>query len=149
MSRQAATPIFIDTGAFYARFDASSPRHDRANAIFNGVGTGDLPYRPLYTSTYILDELATLILSHRNHTAALSALERVIQSPVTIVHPDEADFNATYEQFAHYDDHSISFTDHMSGVLAGTRDIEHIFTFDADHFRTLGYTVVPDDTGEA
>lgn len=148
MNRQAATPLFIDTGAFYARFDANAPRHDRANPIFGGVGTGDLPYRPLYTSTYILDELATLILSHRDHTAALSALERVIQSPVTVIYPDKADFNATYEQFARYDAHGISFTDHMTGVLAAARDIEHVFTFDADHFRTLGYTVVPDDTGE-
>lgn len=37
----------------------------------------------------------------------------------------------------------------MSGVLAAERAIEHVFTFDADHFRTLGFTAVPDDMGEA
>jgi predicted nucleic acid-binding protein len=34
-------------------------------------------------------------------------------------------------------------------VLADERDVEHVFTFDPDDFRTLGFTVVPDDTGEA
>lgn len=149
MSPQAATPLFIDTGAFYAQFDENAPRHARANPIFEGIGAGSLPYRPLYTSTYILDELATLILSHREHTMAVRALKRVVQSPVTVIHPDERDFNATCEQFERYDDQHVSFTDHMSGVLASGRDIDHIFTFDTDHFRTLGFTVVPDDTGEA
>ncbi|MFL9603662.1 hypothetical protein ACKC5Q_23640, partial [Aeromonas dhakensis] len=70
------------------------------------------------------------------HAAALEALNRVLQSAVAIVHPDERDFSATYGQFERYDDHTISFTDHMSGVLAADREIDHIFTFDTDHFRT-------------
>lgn len=149
MSEAGATPLFVDTGAFYARFDASTSRHDRADAVFGGIGTGEYPYRPVYTSTYVLDELATLVLSHRNHAAAVAALDRVRDSSVVIVHPDEADFRATSEQFTRYDDHDISFTDHMSSVLATDLDVEHAFTFDTDHFRTLGFTVVPDDTGEA
>lgn len=36
----------------------------------------------------------------------------------------------------------------MSGVLADDRGIEHVFTFDPDDFRTLGFVAVPDDTGE-
>lgn len=148
MTAQAAKPLFIDTGAFYAFFDENAQRNDRAAPIFEGIRTGELPYRPVYTSTYVLDELATLILGHRSHAAALEALNRVIQSSVAIIYPDEQDFTATYEQFGRYDDHKISFTDHMSGVLAAARDIDHIFTFDADHFRTLGFTAVPDDTGE-
>lgn len=144
-----ATPLFIDTGAFYARFVATAQRHDRATALFEAIGAGEAVYRPLYTSTYVLDELATLILSHREHAAAAAALERVRQAPTTVIHPDEADFDTACEQFARYDDHAISFTDHMSGVLAADRDIEHVFTFDPDDFRPLGFTVVPADTGEA
>jgi len=144
-----ATPIFIDTGAFYARFVETARRHDRATAVFQAIGAGEIPYRPLYTSTYVLDELATLVLSHRDHAPAVAAIDRVRESPTAVVHPDEADFDATYEQFTGYDDHEISFTDHMSGVLAAERDIEHVFTFDPDHFRALGFTAVPDDTGDA
>lgn len=149
MSESAATPLFVDTGAFYARFDGSAARHERADAMFEGIGTGDYPYRPVYTSSYVLDELATLVLSHRTHADAVAALNRVLDSSVVVLHPDETDFRRAREQFTRYDEQDISFTDQMSGVLASERDIEHVFTFDSDHFRTLGFTVVPDDTGEA
>lgn len=149
MSRKGAKPLFIDTGAFYARFDEGSSRHERANAVFEGIGRSEHPYRPLYTSTYVLDELATLVLSHRNHSTAVEAVERILDSSVTVVHPDRTDFESAYEKFVRYDDHEISFTDHMSGVLSEERGVEHVFSFDTDHFRTLGFTVVPDDTGEA
>jgi predicted nucleic acid-binding protein len=144
-----ATPLFIDTGPFYVRFVETASRHDRAKAVFGAIGRGDVPYRPLYTSTYVLDELATLVLSHEAHAAAVAALERVRESPTTIVHPTEADFYGVNAQFAQYENPDISFTDHMSGFLAAERDIDHVFTFDPDHFRTLGFTAVPDDTGEA
>jgi predicted nucleic acid-binding protein len=146
---RGARPLFIDTGAFYAQFVETAQRHKRAAAMFELIGTGESVYRPLYTSTYVLDELATLILSHGTHGAASDALARARQSPTIVIHPDETDFETACEQFDRYEDHPISFTDHMSGVLAAERDIKHIFTFDPDHFRTLGFTVVPDDTGEA
>lgn len=147
MAERGRTPVFVDTGAFYARFDESAIRHDRAAAVFEGIGTGALPYRPVYTSSYILDELATLVLSRRGHAAAVAALEQVRDSTITVLHPDETDFEAAVEQFIRYDDHDISFTDHMSAVLASGVDVDHVVTFDADHFRTLGMTVVPADTG--
>lgn len=143
-----ATPLFIDTGPFYARFVETAQRHGRATAVFKAIGEGEAVYRPLYTSTYVLDELATLILSHRDHDGATAAVERVRESPTTVIHPKKADFDRTCEQFSRYDDHEISFTDHMTGVLAAERDIEHVFTFDPDHFRTLGFTAVPADTGD-
>lgn len=143
---KSATPLFVDTGAFYGRFVGTAQRHERATAVFEAIGTGVVPYRPIYTSTYVLDELATLILSHTDHGAAVAALDRVQESPTIVVHPEEGDFETARERFSRYDDHEISFTDHMTGVLADGRGIEHIFTFDG-HFRTLGFTVVPDDTG--
>ncbi|WP_256031212.1 type II toxin-antitoxin system VapC family toxin [Natronomonas aquatica] len=146
---RAATPLFIDTGAFYARFVETAQRHDRATALFKAIGAGEVPYRPLYTSTYVLDELATLVLSHRDHAAAVAAVERVLDSPTVVLYPTEADFEATYDQFRRYDDHDISFTDHMSCVLASDRDIDHVFTFDPDHFRTLDCIAVPADTGDS
>lgn len=92
--------------------------------------------------------MATLILSRHDHEGATTALDRIRQSPTTVVHPDRADFDRTCEQLARYDDHEISFTDHMTGVLASERDIEHVFTLYPDHFRTLGFTAVPADTGD-
>lgn len=150
MSGLGVTPLFIDTGPYFARFAENAPRHDRATAVFTGIREGDLRYRPLYTSTYVLDELATLLVRRSTHAHATDAVERIRESPAfTIVHPDEDDFETSCDQFARYDDHEISFTDHMSGVLADDRDIDHVFTFDPDDFRTLGFTAVPDDIGDA
>lgn len=150
MSGLGATPLFVDTGPYFARFAENAPRHERATAVFTGIREGDLAYRPLYTSTYVLDELATLLVRRSSHAPARDAIERILESSAfTILHPDENDFETTVEQFAQYDDQEISFTDHMSGVLAKARDISHVFTFDPDDFRTFGFTAVPDDTGDA
>lgn len=145
-----ATPLFVDTGAFYARMDEDDDHHARATAVFDAIQTGDLPYRPLYTTGYVLAELVTLGLARANYALAATALRRVRASQsLTVLHPDESMFAATCDEFYRYDDQAISFVDHATGVLADERDVEHVFTFDPDDFRTLGFTVVPDDTGEA
>lgn len=150
MSGAGVTPLFVDTGPYYARFASNAPRHDRATAVFDDIRAGDLPYRPLYTSTYVLDELATLLVRRSTHANATDALESIRASPAfSILHPDSTDFDEACGQFARYDDHEIEFTDHVSGVLATDRTVGHVFTFDPDDFRTLGFTVVPDDTGDA
>lgn len=149
MSRSGATALFIDTGAFFARFVDNAPRHERARTVFDAIHRGELAYRSLYTSTYVLDELTTLIRRKHTHERAAATLDRIrLSDPMTLIHPSEADFDTACEQFACYDDHDISFTDHMTGALAADRDVEHIFAFDGD-FRTLGFTLVPADTGEA
>jgi predicted nucleic acid-binding protein len=146
-----ATPLFIDTSAFFARFNEgdTGTRHDRATATFTAIREGDLPFRPLYTSGYVLAELATLMLRKSTHADAMTAIERIEGSPnITVLHPDAATFAAARHAFARYDDQQISFIDHMTGVLAAKHDIDHIFAFDSD-FRTLGFTLVPEGMGEA
>ena len=59
---------------------------------------------------------------------------------------DDAVFADACDEFVRYDDQQISFVDHLSGVLARERDVEHVFAFDSD-FRTLGLMQVPGDTG--
>ena len=144
-----ANPLFIDTGAFYARMDQDDAHHGRATAVFDAIQNGTLPYRPLYTTGYVLAELVTLGLVRANYALAATALRRVRASPsVTVLHPDESSFAVACEEFYRYDDQNISLVDHATGVLADERDVEHVFTFDPDDFRTLGFTAVPDDTGD-
>lgn len=144
-----ATPLFIDTGAFFAANVEDDTNHERASAVFKAIAAGELPYRPLYTNRYVLAELATLTLGRVEHAAAVDALETVRQSPTFNIEPvSEATFASTCEQFAQYGDQEISFFDHVTGVMARERGVEHVFTFDPDDFRTLGFTVVPEDTAE-
>jgi predicted nucleic acid-binding protein len=145
---EPARPLFIDTGAFFARFNDRDDEHDRATAVFEAIKADDLPYRPLYTSGYVLSELATLTLRKAGHAEAVEALDRVADSPnVTVIHPAGSTFTATRREFERYDDQRISFVDHSSAVLTRERDVEHVFTFDERDFRTFGdgFTLVPAD----
>lgn len=146
----ALAPLFIDTAAFFARFNERAAEHDRARSVFEGIRSGDLQYAPLFTSRYVLSELATLMLRKVGHRAAVNALTTIQEAASFNVLPvGGGPFDRTCEQFAQYDDQQISFVDHSSAVLADDHGIDHVFTFDRSDFRTLGFTVVPDDTGDA
>lgn len=145
---QGTTPLFIDTGTFFAWAYERAERHDRAREVFDALGAGDLPYRPLYTSRSVLSELATLMLRKIGHAEAVDTLNTIRESESFNILPvDKPAFNAACDEFAQYDDQQISFVDHTSSVLAGSRDIEHVFAFNSD-FRTLGFTLVPEDVNE-
>lgn len=141
------TPIFVDTSAWYAIFDEDDAEHTRATAVREAILAGDRQYRPIYTTSHVLGELATLLLRY-SHDIASRALNQIRDSPnVTVIHPDRVAFDAAVTQFDRYDDQAISLVDHLTGILADERDIEQIFAFD-DDFRTLGFMLVPDDTTE-
>lgn len=148
MSGPGATPLFVDTGAFYARADADDIHHETASRLFAAIRSGELPYRPLYTSQAVLSELATLCLYKIDHETATRTLTAIRDSESIVVLPvDASAFEATAEQFVEYDDQAISFVDHSTAVLAAEREVDHVFAFDSD-FRTLGFDLVPADTGE-
>ncbi|WP_324665387.1 type II toxin-antitoxin system VapC family toxin [Haloarcula sediminis] len=145
MNRPGATPIFVDTGAFYARADEDDKHHQTALQIFDKIRSGDIAYRPIFTSQSVLSELATLTLYKLGHKDAIRALNAIRDSEsINVVPVGRATFEAAAEQFADYDDQEISFVDHTTSILADERDIEHVFAFDGD-FRTLGFTLVPED----
>ncbi|MFW6321811.1 MAG: type II toxin-antitoxin system VapC family toxin [Halohasta sp.] len=145
MSGPGTTPLFVDTGAFFAYFVENAPRHDRARAVMDAIQSGALRFRPIYTTSYVLSELTTLLLRKASHEIATDTLERIQESPtVTVLHPDASQFTACCDEFRRFDDQQISFVDHMTGTLAAEFDTDYIFAFDND-FRTLGFSLVPDD----
>lgn len=147
MSTPRREGLFIDTGAFYARFNPRDENHEQAARVFDGIGDGDLVYAPLVTSHSIIGELATLLRRHTSHSRAVEALDAILhsESSFDIMAVDDETFRRAGSEFRRFDDQSISFVDHTSGVLAGDRDIAHVFTFDTSDFQTLGFTCVPDD----
>lgn len=145
MSGPGATPLFVDTGAFYARADADDARHETATRLFAAIRTGDVAYRPIVTSQSVLSEFATLALYKLGHGVAVRTLQAIRDSEsINVLPVGRTTFEAAVEQFRAYDDQEISFVDHTTSLLAAERDIEHIFAFDGD-FRTLGFTCVPTD----
>lgn len=149
MTQGAPMPLFIDTGGFYAAYVEDDTNHDQAAAVFETIRATER-YGPVFTNRYVLAELATLVLYRKTHYRAVSTLEEIRASETVNVLPvTEATFNAAYDQFVQFDDQEIAFFDHLGGAVAREYDIEHVFTFEPDDFHTLGFTVVPDDTGEA
>ena len=149
MTQGTPVPLFIDTGGFYAAYVEDDTNHVQADAVFEAIRATER-YGPIFTSRYVLAELATLVLYRKTHQHAVSALEEIRASETVNVLPvTEATFNAAYDQFVQFDDQEIAFFDHLGGAVAREYDIEHVFTFDPDDFHTLGFTVVPTDTGEA
>jgi predicted nucleic acid-binding protein len=149
MNSAGPTPLFIDTGALYARADEDDKHHDSAVCLFSEIWSGDRAYRPLYTSQAVLSEFATLALYKLGHDTASRALRTIRESDsINIIPVGQSTFETAAEQFEDYDDQQISFVDHTTSILADERGVEHIFAFDSD-FRTLGFSLVPADRNQA
>ena len=145
MTTDGVSSLFVDTGALYARFVSNDQHHDEAQDVFGGIRDGELAYRPLYTTRYVLTEVTRLLLYNAGHDEAQTALNAVNESNVFVVLSDtDEEFESACRRFAEYDDQDISLVDHMTAVMAEQRDVERVFTFDSD-FRTLGFDVVPED----
>lgn len=143
-----ADPLFIDTGAFFAYYNDRDEHYETARAVFRAIREGELAYSPLYTTRFVLTELSTLLLYKVDHATATQALGDILDAAsFNVMRADPAAFADARDEFDRYDDHEITLVDHLTGVLADERAVERIFAFDSD-FRTLGFTVVPGDTGE-
>lgn len=146
MSGIEPQPMFVDTGPLYARFDRDDALHERTVELFERIRTGDLLYRPVHTSRYVLAETTRLLVQRVSHEAASTALGAIRAGVLfTVLDVDEDQFEAACNQFVQYDDQTITLVDHLSGVLADSKDASHVFTFDTDDFQTLGFDTVPDD----
>jgi len=74
------TPVdsrFVDTSALYARIDEDDTHNQAARAVFEGLHTGGLPYRPLYVTSHVLAELVTLAMLRLDAETAATTLGRL------------------------------------------------------------------------
>ncbi|MEF8774957.1 MAG: PIN domain-containing protein [Haloarculaceae archaeon] len=144
MSSGLAKPVFVDTGAVYAGADEDDGHHEDATHLFDGIRSGEMVYRPLYTSQAVLSEFATLALDKLGHGTAASALGAIRGSvSINVIPVGEPAFETAAAQYENYDDQQISFVDHTTSILAEERDIEHVFGFDSD-VSTMGFTLIPE-----
>ncbi|MEM4781564.1 MAG: PIN domain-containing protein [Halalkalicoccus sp.] len=143
-SRSIRTPLFLDTSALYPRFYDRANQHEEIAAFFDVLGSNELPYRPLFTNQYVVDELVALLLADSSHETAARAVEAIRDSKaIAVLSVTDEVFERSVEEFLQYDDQDISLTDHTIGVHADEAGVEHVLTYDGD-FRTLGLNVVPD-----
>ncbi len=130
--------IFVDTGAWFARYVADDVDHKAAVDWFANV-----PDR-LVKTDYVVDELLTL-LKVRGHSEIAFAVGTPLVSGVTceleFINP--SDVHRAWIVFSTYRDKGWSFTDCVSRVVIERMGITAACAFD-DHFRQFGnLNVVP------
>ncbi|MFC6723853.1 hypothetical protein ACFQE1_05570 [Halobium palmae] len=82
---------------------------------------------------------------HRQPGSSVPAFGRIERSDLfTAVHPIEEMYVGALQPLSQFDDQQILLAGHMTDVVADENDVDAILTFDSD-FRTLGYSLVPDD----
>jgi predicted nucleic acid-binding protein len=128
--------IFVDTGAWYARYVVDDVDHAAAVGRFANV-----PDR-LITTDYVIDELLTL-LKVRGYPEIAFAVGKPLLSGVLcqleFIQP--ADIEQAWTVFSRFRDKAWSFTDCVSRVVMERLAINTACAFD-DHFRQFGNLIV-------
>lgn len=132
--------IFLDTGAFIARYIKKDKHHEDALRFWRELSTSS---RRLFTSNFVLDESFTLIGRRAGYSFAAQRAKNIYMSMrLTILRPDGTDELDAVGIFEKYADQEISFTDCISFILMKKHRINNIFTFDR-HFEYAGFVRFP------
>ncbi len=132
--------IFIDTGAFLARYLRNDQHHRSAVAVWEKLGSN---HENCVTSNFVLDETFTLLGRRAGYGFAVQRAKNIYASQtLTIYRPDRRDEINALRFFGKYADQHVSVTDCISFVLMKREKINRVFSFDR-HFEFAGFHVVP------
>lgn len=131
--------IFIDTGAFIAKFLEKDQNHSVALKKWNSIAQHK---DQCFTSNFVLDETFILLGRWVNYAFAAEKATLIYNSKqFTILRPNQNDELKAIEIFSKYADHKISFTDCISFVLIKNEKIKRAFSFDK-HFSIMGINLI-------
>jgi len=132
--------IFIDTGAFLARFLSHDQYHPNAVAVWEQLRSNR---ESCLTSNFVLDETFTLLGRRAGYGFAVQRAKNIYASQaLTIFRPDREDEINALQFFSKYADQHLSFTDCISFVLMKREKINRVFSFDR-HFELAGFHLIP------
>ena len=132
--------IFIDTGAFIARYLERDAHHARAIKAWK-----KLPRKGsrTYTSNFVLDETITLLGRRSDyHFATERARNLYASRSLEVLRPNHEDEIDALRWFEKFSDQDVSFTDCVSFVLMKKNRIKTAFAFDR-HFVLAGFESWP------
>ena len=132
--------IFVDTGAFVARYLRQDSHHRRARRAWAEI---EQSRSRCFTSSFVLDETFTFIGRRASYSFAADRARSLLHSAaLTVLRPDADDEEKAVDIFAKFADQKVSFTDCISFVLMRRNRLERAFTFDR-HFGSAGFEIVP------
>jgi hypothetical protein len=128
--------IFVDTGAFLARYLSRDNHHRRATRSWKALVRRDWK---CYTSSFVLDETFTLLARRSSYSfAAARARSLYASKALQILRPTADDEHEALLLFEKYADQKVSFTDCISFALMKRHLIRRAFAFDR-HFEDAGF----------
>ena len=131
--------IFIDTGAYLARFIVKDQHHKLAMTKWNKLQKSKIKY---FTSNFVLDEMITLLGRWVSVEFALEKAYSIYSSEAFIVlRPEEEDEFHALKFYKKFSDKKIGFTDCVSFALMKKHKIQRVFSFDR-HFVDVGFTKI-------
>ena len=121
--------IFIDTNVLVAYAVADDANHTRAVHVFERIIKGE--FGRAFTSDYIFDETATVILARSTISKAIQAGELIRKfTEILLVNKDA--FDAAWKLFKEQKSSRLSFTGCTAIVLMEQEGIQNIATFDRE-----------------
>jgi predicted nucleic acid-binding protein len=131
--------IYIDTGAFLARYLSHDQYHQRAVALWDQIYEDR---ESCFTSNFVLDETFTLLGRRAGYAFAAQRAKNIYASRLlAILRPTRNDEIRAIEFFEKFADHRVSFCDCISFVLIIREKIKRVFSFDS-HFERAGFTLL-------
>lgn len=132
--------IFVDTGAFIARYLRADGHHRKARKAWVEIERGNAR---CFTSSFVLDETFTLLGRRSSYGFAAERARALLGSAaLTVLRPDADDEIRAVDLFDKFADQELSFTDALSFVLMRRHRLSRVFTFDR-HFARAGFEIVP------
>jgi predicted nucleic acid-binding protein len=132
--------IFIDTGAFVARFVVRDQFHDEAVLAWDQLRDSELG---CVTSNFVLDETFTLLARRTSYRFAAQRARNLLTSDqLEILRPGQDDELQALARFEKFADQRVSFTDCVSFELMKSRRVQRVFSFDR-HFALAGFEMWP------
>lgn len=132
--------IFIDTGAFLARYLVRDQHHSAAVDFWDELIHTEVP---CFTTNLVLSETLTLLGRRATYRFAAERARHIYASSVLkIVRPDMGDETTALVLLEKYSEHDVTFCDCVSFVVMRRLGIENAFTFDRD-FMIAGFNVRP------
>jgi predicted nucleic acid-binding protein len=128
--------IFIDTGAFIARYVGTDQHHVQAQRVWRQIEET----RPVcVTSNLVLSETLTYLGRRVNYNFAAQKGKILYTSHwLGILRPTEEEDRTALRHFEKYADQEVSFADCVSFALMHKRKVRQVFSFDR-HFSLAGF----------
>jgi len=132
--------IYIDTGAFLARYVKSDQYHEQAVEFWNRLHKTQ---ERCFTSNFVVGETLTLLGRRAGYPFAIQRARIIYSSrELNILRPTLEDELQAVDIWEKYADQDLSFADCISFSLMRNNKIKRVFSFDR-HFEFAGFKLLP------